>query len=130
MSEEKRIQTFAEFWPFYLGEHRSPLNRALHYLGTSAALSIVLYAALSGRPLLGLLALLAGYGPAWIGHFFIEKNRPASFSYPAWSFRGDLKMVGYFLTGRMGREITRLYGSRHPAEDAPLLTTSDDKRAA
>ena len=51
---ERTYTTFAEFWPFYVGEHRSPLNRALHYLGTSTALGVLLYSALSGRPLFGL----------------------------------------------------------------------------
>jgi hypothetical protein len=121
MTDENRHQTFAEFWPFYVGEHRNPTNRALHYVGTSAALSIVAYAALSGRPLVGLWALLAGYGFAWVGHFRVEFNRPATFTYPRWSLLGDFKMLFYFVTGRMGGELLRLYGSKHPSATAPLL---------
>ena len=130
MTEQERIQTFAEFWPFYVGEHRNPLNRALHYFGTSAAVTIITFSLVTWQPLIGLLALIGGYGPAWIGHFKIEKNRPATFTYPRWSILGDFKMVFYFLTGRMGREMTKLYGSRHPAADAPLLLADAEQRAA
>jgi hypothetical protein len=121
MTDNAKLQSFAEFWPFYLGEHRSPTNRGLHYFGTSAALVIVAYAALSGSPLFGLWALLAGYGCAWIGHFRVELNRPATFTYPRWSLLGDFKMLFYFLTGRIGGEMVRFYGSKHPAPEAPLL---------
>ena len=130
MTDKKKIETFEEFWPFYLGEHRSPVNRGLHYLGTSTALAIIVYAAASGRPLFGLWALLAGYGCAWIGHFRVEHNRPATFTYPGWSLRGDFVMLAYFLTGRIGRELTRLYGSTHPDKDAPLLVQSEPREAA
>ena len=130
MTQEKRIQSFNDFWPFYLGEHRSPLNRAFHYVGTSMALGIIAFSALSGRPLFGLWALLAGYGCAWIGHFRVEHNRPATFTYPGWSLRGDFVMLFYFLTGRIGREFDRLYGSRHPEPDAPVLSSSRESEAA
>jgi hypothetical protein len=121
MTDETKLQSFAEFWPFYLGEHRSPTNRGLHYFGTSTAIVIVAYAALSGRPLFGLWALLAGYGCAWIGHFRVELNRPATFTYPRWSLLGDFKMLFYFLTGRIGGEMVRFYGSKNPTPEAPLL---------
>lgn len=130
MTDEKKIKTFDEFWPFYLGEHRDPRNRALHYIGTSAALAIVAYSALQGRPLFGLWALLAGYGCAWIGHFRVELNRPATFTYPGWSLRGDFVMLTYFLTGRLGKEMIRFYGSTHPPKDAPLLVTAQSNEAA
>ena len=64
MTNEKKIKTFDEFWPFYLGEHRDPRNRALHYIGTSAALAIVAYSALQGRPLFGLWACLLYTSPS------------------------------------------------------------------
>ena len=96
-----RIQTFTEFWPYYLGEHRRPICRALHYVGTTAALGMVLLAALMHQPLLLLPALVSGYFFAWIGHFFIEKNRPATFSYPLLSFRADLTLYVLKITGRL-----------------------------
>ena len=121
MGQEHRIQTFSEFWAFYVGEHRHPTNRFLHYIGTSVGLSCLVLA-----PILQIWWLLAvapviGYGHAWFGHFAIEGNKPASFAYPGWSFMGDITMLSYALTGRMNREVERLYGSTHPADDAPCL---------
>jgi hypothetical protein len=88
------IESFRAFWPFYLGQHRRRGTRLLHYVGTSAALLLVAAAPLVHRPKLALIALLAGYAPAWIAHFFIEKNRPATFRYPLWSLLADFKMLG------------------------------------
>jgi len=89
-----RIETFRAFWPFYLGQHSSRGTRLLHYIGTSAALLLIAVAPLVHRPKLALIALFAGYAPAWIAHFFIEKNRPATFRYPLWSLLADFKMLG------------------------------------
>lgn len=116
----QRPRSFSEFWPYYLGEHRHPVNRGLHYLGTSSALLLLGYLILNGRWWLLLLGVVIGYGPAWVGHFFVENNKPASFRYPLWSFLADLKMLSLKLSGRMSAELTRLYGSPHPAADAPL----------
>lgn len=121
---EARIESFAAFWPYYVGEHRSPTNRLLHYWGTSMGLALLITGAVTLNPLFIPAALVFGYGNAWIGHFVIEKNRPATFSYPLWSFFGDLKMLALGLTGRMGAEVERLYGSRHPAPDAPLRSAT------
>jgi hypothetical protein len=94
---------FEEFWPFYVGEHSHPLNRALHFAGTTMAMGCVAGAALTGNPLLLLAAPVVGYGPAWVGHFLVEKNRPATFKHPLWSLRGDLRMWGLTLRGKMGQ---------------------------
>ncbi len=109
------FRNFEEFWPFYVGEHRSTLNRGLHYLGTGLGYSLAVAAAVLAKPILVPLALVCGYGPAWVGHFVVEKNRPATFKYPGWSFRGDARMLRYFHTGRMGAEYARLEkaGFRH-----------------
>lgn len=120
MAEEDRIPTYAEFWPYYLGEHRDPSCRALHYLGSSMAIITVIVAVMRGNPWLVPLALVLGYGPAWVAHFFVEHNRPATFKYPLWSLGSDFKMLFLFVTGRLGPELERLYGSRAPAKDAPL----------
>ena len=116
-----RIESFEEFWPFYIGEHRLPIVRGLHYLGTSTATLTLLFALTVGKVWLLPLALVIGYGPAWVGHFFIEQNKPASFKYPLWSLRADYKMLWLAARGRMAAEVTRLYGSPAPRRDAPLL---------
>ena len=105
------FHSFADFWPHYLGEHSKPATRYLHLLGTTAGIACIVYFIASGRWWLFLLALIPGYGAAWIGHFFIEKNRPATFRHPLWSFMGDYKMIWLMLTGRMGAEVRRLNGS-------------------
>lgn len=101
MTDGRRIASFAEFYPYYLGEHRNPTCRRLHFLGTSLVIGVILAAIATGRP--GLLWALpvVGYGPAWAGHFFFEKNRPATFRYPLWSLAGDFRMYWQTLTGRL-----------------------------
>ncbi len=103
---EKRIETWGEFWPFYVREHSSPACRALHFIGSSLSL-IMLATGIFYSPWLILAAPIVGYGFAWIGHFFIEKNKPASFKYPLWSFLADWKMWAMMLTGRMGGEVRK-----------------------
>lgn len=93
--------SFEAFFPFYLGEHSHKLNRWLHFIGTSGAMVLLLLALVTGVWYLALLAPVVGYGMAWIGHFFVEHNKPASFQYPLWSFIGDFKMYYYMLTGRV-----------------------------
>ncbi len=114
------IRSFREFWSYYVGEHRKPACRGLHYLGTTLALGLLTAGILTGRPSLMLLSLVGGYGPAWFSHFFIENNRPATFKYPHWSLRADFRMYRLALSGRMAAEVTRLYGSPNPPPDAPL----------
>ena len=98
-------KTFAEFWPYYLREHARPETRALHYAGTSLVVLIALAALLSGTWWLLLAMPVAGYAFAWIGHFAVEHNRPATFTYPAWSLAADFKMWFLWLTGRIGPEL-------------------------
>ena len=88
----QRYQSFAEFYPFYLSQHQDPICRRLHVIGTALVLSVVVYAVLSGRWALLLLAPLFGYGFAWVGHFFFEHNRPATFTYPLYSLIGDFRL--------------------------------------
>jgi hypothetical protein len=102
-----RIASFADFWLYYLREHRRPATRALHYIGTSLVVALAIYALLTGKWLLLLAIPLAGYFFAWIGHFGIEKNRPATFTYPLWSLGADFKMWWMWLTGRLGPELQR-----------------------
>lgn len=105
---EKKYSTFRDFWPFYLREHSHPINRLLHYIGSFFALVIVFLTFYTSNYWLILLAPFAGYAFAWFGHFMIEKNRPATFTYPLMSFIGDWKMFALVLTGGMGKELKRL----------------------
>jgi len=100
-SEGRRYASFAEFYPFYLSEHADRTCRRLHFVGTSLGLAC-LVAALVTRNAWWLLAgLLVGYAFAWVGHFVFEKNRPATFTYPLWSFMGDWVMWSEILRGRI-----------------------------
>jgi hypothetical protein len=102
-----RIGSFSEFWPFYLGQHRKRLTRRLHLVGTDAAAIAIVLAAIERRPGLLLLAAVLVYSFAWVGHFFIERNRPATFQYPLWSLVADWKMWLFRLTGRLPAELRR-----------------------
>ncbi len=104
---EHRYETFADFWPFYVREHSLPACRAIHFVGSTLALVVVGAAIWLGNPWLLLATPVVGYGFAWYSHFFIEKNKPASFKYPLWSFMADWKMWALILTGRMGAEVDR-----------------------
>ncbi len=105
--EPTSIESFAEFWPFYVGEHSRPLTRGLHYVGTGGVIAIVGAALVSGRWSLLALAPVFGYGFAWAGHFFVEHNRPASFRRPLWSMAADFVMFGKMLRGQMAAEVRR-----------------------
>jgi len=95
------FSSFAEFYPFYLREHANRTNRRLHFAGTSLLVGTLLYALVSGRwALLELLPIL-GYGFAWAGHFFFEKNRPATFKHPLYSLMGDFVMYRDIWIGRI-----------------------------
>ena len=102
---DRQYRSFAEFWPFYLREHSKPRTRALHYAGTTLVIAIGVFALLSGRWLWLLAIPLAGYGFAWVAHFAVEKNRPATFTYPLWSLAADFKMWWLWLTGRLDKEL-------------------------
>jgi hypothetical protein len=101
------MRTFADFWPFYLREHSRPATRALHLVGTSLSLLLLVSGAALRSGRFVVLALVCGYAFAWVGHFFVEHNRPATFKYPLWSFAADWKMWALALTGRLGPELHR-----------------------
>ena len=97
----QRFASFREFYPFYLGEHADPTCRRLHFVGSSVALGFLAAALVTMNAWWALGALLSGYAFAWIGHFFFEKNRPATFKHPFYSFAGDWVMFKDILTGRI-----------------------------
>ena len=98
---DKQFSSFSEFYPFYLKEHGDARCRALHYIGSSLVLALLGYVLATGSWMLLWLLPVVGYGFAWVGHFVFEKNRPATFQYPLYSFIGDWVMLKDFLTGRL-----------------------------
>lgn len=101
------IRNYSDFWDFYVREHSKPATRWLHFIGTSLGILLLAFFIWSGRWYLIPLCFVAGYGFAWFAHFVVEKNKPATFKYPLWSFVSDYKMMWYMMTGRMGREVER-----------------------
>ena len=101
MATERKYKTFKDFYPFYLTEHQDPICQELHFTGTATLLIILFIAILIQKwALLGLIPLV-GYGFAWVGHFFFEKNKPASFKRPLYSFMGDWVMYKDMWTGKI-----------------------------
>jgi hypothetical protein len=96
-----RYSSFREFYPFYLDEHRNRTSRRLHFIGSCGVLMLVATAIVRANAMWLLAALACGYGFAWIGHFFFEKNRPATFRHPVYSFVGDWVMFSDILRGRI-----------------------------
>jgi len=115
------FESFEDFWPFYVGEHRDPACRMAHYVGTTGVLLVTGLAILAREPWLLLGIPTLGYGFSWAGHFLLEKNRPATFKHPLWSLRGDFRMYWLFLNGRMNAEVIRLYGHYAPSSDSASL---------
>ena len=96
----ERYKTFKDFYPYYIEEHSKPKTKLLHFIGTSISLFFLVQLVRTFDPIYFICALLSGYGFAWIAHFFIEKNKPATFTYPFYSFIGDHKMFVEILMGK------------------------------
>lgn len=103
------FDSFDQFWPHYVKEHSHAETRALHAVGTTASIACAFAFIVKRQWKFLPLALVPGYAAAWIGHFFVEKNKPATFDYPLWSLRGDYKMLRLMLVGKMEAEIERLH---------------------
>ena len=96
-----RFASFAEFYPFYLAEHRNPTCRKLHFAGSTLVLVLLVAFLATANPWFLLAIPIAGYGFAWVGHFAFEKNRPATFKYPVYSLMGDWVMYWQLATGKI-----------------------------
>ena len=96
----ERYKSFQDFYPFYLSEHDNKYTKLLHFIGTSFTIYLFIRFFMTFDFMFLLYALLAGYGFAWIGHFFVEHNKPATFKYPLWSLIGDYKMYFEILQGK------------------------------
>ena len=102
-----KVSRYSEFWPIYLREHSRPATRYIHYAGTLAGLGCLLAGVLSRNLWFLPAGLVAAYGAAWSAHALVERNRPATFQYFAWSLISDFRMLALALTGRMGGELRR-----------------------
>jgi hypothetical protein len=105
MKNTGNISTYYQFWPYYLREHSKPLTRSIHYFGTALAIAMLGAGTILANGWVLLVAPVLGYGPAWCAHFFIERNRPATFRFPFWSLISDFRMAGLWLTGRLPKEL-------------------------
>ena len=101
------IKTMTQFWPYYLGEHALPATRTWHFVGTTISIGWAVAGLVTLTPLLLIPAVISGYAFAWVSHFFVEKNKPATFTYPRWSFVCDFRMWALMLTGRLGAELKK-----------------------
>jgi hypothetical protein len=101
MSEPRTFHSYEEFFSFYLEQHSAPGNRWMHAIGTTLGLIVAIVAFATHHPWYALLWIPLGYGFAWTGHFLLEKNTPATFGHPLWSFVSDFRMLGLMVTGRL-----------------------------
>ena len=99
---------YTEFWDFYVSEHSLPATRLLHFAGTSLGIILLACFIWSGQWYFFPVFFIVGYAFAWFAHFIIEKNKPASFRFPFWSFISDFKMMWFMITRRMGDEVARV----------------------
>lgn len=101
MAEHLTFNSYDQFFAYYVKQHANPANRLLHATGTSLGILTVIAAFATGHPWFALLWMPIGYGFAWTGHFLLEKNKPATFGHPWWSFISDFRMLALMLTGRL-----------------------------
>jgi hypothetical protein len=125
--EQPEMRSFEDFWPFYVREHAHETNRKLHFVGLSLAMGSVAIGLLTRRPAFFLAAPVLGYGFAWVGHFVVEGNTPATFKYPLWSLRGDFEMWWKMASGTMNAEVERVMkgnGVHEAAAEEPVPGTA------
>ena len=101
MTNAQSFRRFADFYPFYLGEHANRVCRRLHFTGTTIAITLLVASGITRAWWLIGVALVQGYAFAWVGHFFFEHNKPATFKYPLFSFMGDWRLWWDILTRKV-----------------------------
>lgn len=106
--DPREFSSFEEFWTFYVKEHSKKSTRRVHFAGTSLAIACLAGGLLTKRRWLLAMAPVAGYGAAWVSHFFIEGNKPATFKHPLWSLQGDFVMWWKMIRGEMDAEVERV----------------------
>ena len=102
---EKKYTSFWSFYSYYLTEHKKLTSRTLHFIGTGLVIVCLIIGIITGKWLWFVVIPLCGYGFAWFGHFFFEKNKPATFTYPFYSLGSDFVMFWHILTGQIGRKM-------------------------
>lgn len=102
--KETPIRNYAQFWPYYLSQHSRRKTQILHAVGLILGLSVSAYFAFTARPIGILAGPVVGYGFAWYAHFFVEKNRPATWEYPLWSFVSDFRLTSRVISGRVPKK--------------------------
>ena len=122
----ERIRRYRAFWPYYVAEHSRAWTRRMHFVGTSGAVALVVVAGVMGEPLLLVAALVCGYFFAWLSHLLIERNRPATFTYPLFSLAGDFHMWALMWQGRMDAEVERLAAAAD--SDGPPTSCASRRR--
>ena len=101
MISESKFNSFKEFYPFYLSEHSKPLTKLLHAIGSIFVIGLIIFTLFSYKWKILFFVPFVGYGFAWISHFFIEKNKPATFKFPFYSFIGDWMMLKDIIIGKV-----------------------------
>lgn len=104
---EERIKTYNQFYLYYLSEHKNKTSRILHFVGTFLVFVLIFFAIIQGWGWKWGLVPLVGYGFAWIGHAFFEKNKPATFQYPLWSLLSDFKLFFEILLGKKSFDASK-----------------------
>ena len=116
----RTYQTYSDFWPYYLQEHAKPATRAWHYIGTALVLTLALIAIVTQRWVWLAAMPVAGYSFAWLSHAFVERNKPATFTYPLWSLISDFRMFFLWMTFRLDPHLERAGVLEADAPDTEL----------
>ena len=102
---ERLYKSFTDFYPYYLTEQAQSVNRVLHFIGTGFVINLMIAGLITGVWYYYVFMPICGYGFAWVGHFFVEKSKPATFTYPLYSLASDFLMFWHMLSGQIGQKL-------------------------